>query len=250
MVVYPSFIYLQNQKTGCTFVRECLKRFCSEAIVYTKAHATLAAAPGKFCFTNVREPLALYRSLFAYGLDGKGTVYLRLTRSGRGELYRHNAAGFLPWLDVVTRPENALLLADDYTPEIARLLGFMSWRFLRLACPGFEKAAHTFQDAHALASYVKSHYVLGAVLHQERLREELKSLLTGRLAAYFPDQAGLISWLEGMNNINASRSSVHEVAVDENLRMRVLQREAILYRNFYPDALTRPTAGEPQATPR
>ncbi len=74
MVVYPSFIYLQNQKTGCTFVRECLKRFCSEAIVYTKAHATLAAAPGKFCFTNVREPLALYRALFAYGPDDKNSV--------------------------------------------------------------------------------------------------------------------------------------------------------------------------------
>ncbi len=218
--------------------------------MYTKAHATLAAAPGKFCFTNVREPLALYRSLFSYGLDGKGTVYLRLTRSGRGEFYRHNAAGFLPWLDVVTRPENAPLLADDYTPEIARLLGLMSWRFLRLACSGFEKAAHTFQDAHALASYVKSHYVLGAVLPQERLRDELKTLLTGRLAAYFPDQAGLISWLEGMNNINASSSSVHEVAVDEDLRMRVLQREAILYRNFYPDALSLLTTGQAPATLR
>ncbi len=250
MLVYPSFIYLQNQKTGCTFVRECLKRFCSEAIVYIKAHATLAAAPGKFCFANVREPLALYRSLFAYGLDGKGTVYLRLTRSGHGDFYQQKAPGFLPWLDFVTRPENASLLADDYTPKVARLLGFMSWRFLRLACPGFEKAARNFQDTQALASYVKSHYVLGAVLHQERLRDELKALLTGRLAAYFPDQAGLVSWLDGMDNINASRNSVHEVAVDGDLRMRVLRQEALLYRNFYPEVLATLAAGEPSAALR
>ncbi len=74
MLVYPSFIYLQNPKTGSTLVRECLKRFCSETIACTKAHATLAAAPGKFCFSTVREPLALYRALFAYGPDDKNSV--------------------------------------------------------------------------------------------------------------------------------------------------------------------------------
>ncbi len=75
MMAYPSFIYLQNQKTGCTFVETFLRKFCSEPLLAHAKHAALHRSPGKFCFTNVREPLALYRSLFTYGLDGKGSVF-------------------------------------------------------------------------------------------------------------------------------------------------------------------------------
>lgn len=249
MLIYPSLIYLQNHKTGCTFVETCLRAFCAEPLQAHHKHAALDAAPGRFCFTNVREPLALYRSLFAYGLDGKGTVYLRLKRLGHGHLYEQGAKGFLDWLDFVIRPQHALLLADAYTPAVAKRVGFMSWRFLRLACPGFEKAAPAFPDAQALASFVQTHNVLGAVLHQENLRDELKVLLTGKLAAHFPDQAALCRWLDETPKINASQNALDDVAVEGTLLARVLRKEATLYRNFYQDVLQtlRPLAERPDA---
>jgi hypothetical protein len=237
MLIYPSFIYLQNHKTGCTFVETCLREFCAEPLQAHHKHAALDAAPGRFCFTNVREPLALYRSLFAYGLDGKGTVYLRLKRLGHGHLYEQGAQGFLNWLDFVIRHQHASLLSDAYTPKVAKLVGFMSWRFLRLACPGFEKAAPTLPDAKGLAAYAQTRNVLGAVLHQENLRDELKALLTGKLAAHFSDQSALCRWLDETPKINASQNAVDEVAVEGGLLVRVLLKEAILYRNFYPGAL-------------
>lgn len=237
MLIYPSFIYLQNHKTGCTFVETCLRQFCAEPIQAHHKHAALDSPPGRFCFTNVREPLALYRSLFAFGLDGKGTVYQRLKRLGHGHLYEQRAQGFVNWLDFVIRPQHAPLLSDAYTPALAKLVGFMSWRFLRLACPGFEKAAPAFPDAQTLMAYVQTHTVLGAVLHQENLRDELKALLTGKLATHFPDQASLCRWLDETPKINASQNAVDDVAVEGGLLARVLRKEAILYRNFYPEVL-------------
>ena len=49
------------------------------------------AAPGKFYFVGVREPLDTYLSLFNYGLDGRGEIFLRLNAAGtrRPLLSRH-----------------------------------------------------------------------------------------------------------------------------------------------------------------
>lgn len=239
MLIYPSFIYLQNHKTGCTFVETCLRKFCTDPILVYQKHAALEAVPGKFCFTNVREPLSLYRSLFAYGLDGKGTVYLRLKHLGHGNLYESGPQGFKDWLDFLIHPQNAPLLAETYTPVVAKRIGFMSWRFLRLACPGFEKIAPVFPDQEALATYVKTRNVLSAVVHQENLVNELKTLLTGRLAEHFSDPIALCSWLDEHPKINASQSVVDEMAIGDSLLSRVLRKEIILYRNFYPEAFQR-----------
>jgi hypothetical protein len=237
MLVYPSFIYLQNHKTGCTFVETCLRKFCTEPLQAYHKHAVLTSAPGRFCFINVREPLALYRSLFTYGLDGKGTVYLRLKRMGHGSLYEEGASGFSKWLDFIIKPQHASLLSDAYKPVVAKLVGFMTWRFLRLACPGFEQDAPRLPDAAALTTYVKANNVLKAVLHQEKLKDELKILLTGKLARYFPDQVGLSLWLDQSPRINASQTILADVAVKDEILVRLLRNEAFLYRNFYPHAI-------------
>lgn len=235
MLNYPSFVYLQNHKTGCTFVETCLREFCAEPLLGYNKHAVLEQAPGKFCFINVREPLPLYRSLFAYGLDGKGTVFHRLKRLGHGSLYEQGAQGFEGWLDFVIRPVNAPLLADAYTPAVAKLLGFMSWRFVRLACPGFEDAAKEFADVAAMKIYIDQHNVVNAVIRQECLNDDLKKLIQGKLAAYFPDQQAVLAWLDGAARVNASESSVNPSSLRPDLLARVLRKESILYQTFYPD---------------
>lgn len=237
MLDYGTFCYLQNQKTGCTFVETFLRRWCAEPLLSYHKHAPAGArVAGKFYFTNVREPLALYRSLYAYGLDGKGTVFLRLQRLGHGQLYQPQGGGFAAWLDFVLQPVNAPLLSDAYTPALARGLGFMSWRFLRLACAGFEQAAPTFATQDDLSRYVRQHYLLGAVLKQESLLDDLCALVQGRLAASFADPAAAVAWLAQAPRVNTSSSAVDATAdsLDGALRQKLMHRENSLYRNFYP----------------
>lgn len=234
MMQYPSFVYLQNHKTGCSFVEAYLRRFCAEPLLDYKKHAALRELPKVFCFANVREPLDLYRSLYAYGLDGRGRVFQSLKLAGMQNLYAEGAAGFADWLAFVLEPWNAPFLDPAYTPDMARFMGLATWRFLRLACPGFQALAPTLSGLDALQSRVAPLYALGAVLKQEQLREGLATLTRTRLAHCIPDQEGAIEWLAQADRVNTSMAVVDGGEVPLSLRALVFAKDALIYRNFYP----------------
>lgn len=237
MLIYPSFIYLQNQKTGCTFVETCLRKFCSEPLLQYRKHATLTDMPNKFCFINVRQPIDLYRSLYAYGVDGKGEIYFRLKHYGYSHLYEYGLDGFTQWLDFMTRPNHSQLLDNSYTPSIAQKIGFMTWRFLRLACVNFQKSAPMFDDITKLSQYVKTHYVINTVLRQEKLTSDLKTLLQTQLAHCIKSQADLEKWLAEAPKINVSKLNIYNILIEDELMSRVQHKEFFLYKNFYRDQL-------------
>jgi hypothetical protein len=237
MLDYGSFCYLQNQKTGGTFVEKFLRKFSQPPLQAYKKHASLQErVPGKFYFTNVREPLALYQSLYAYGLEGKGTVYMRLKELGLSNFYADGAAGFERWLRFLLKPENAPLLANAYTPQVAGWIGFMSWRFMRLACHGFEGAAGGIATTAQATDFIGKHFMLSHVLRQENLRGGLAQLVQGPLAASIKDVPAALQWLADARPVNASAQAagVQALPVSQALRQRVRQREAILYNNYYP----------------
>lgn len=239
MLEYTTFCYLQNQKTGCTFVETFLRQFSSEPLAGFKKHAIVTQYDrSKFYFVNVREPSSLYRSLFAYGLDGKGTLYGRLKAQGLERLYAGGPAGFPDWLRFVLDPKNAAALSAGYTPALAKLTGFMSWRFLRLACLGFQQAAPGFTTRKELNDYVRTHVIVHAVLKQESLRKDLADLVKGPLATRIKDVPAALAWLEEAPKINTSESLTErdEVALDDEVRTLLLSRERALYRQFYPQA--------------
>lgn len=240
MLNYGRLCYLQNQKTGGTFVELFLRKFCKLPLLNYKKHASPAERrPNVFYFTNVREPLALYRSLYAYGLDGKGTVFVRLKALGLSGLYAPGPAGFEPWLDFILRPANGPVLANAYTPAVARWIGFMSWRFMRLACHDFEVAAAGFTSTEDALAHIQKNYLLGQVLRQENLRAELTQLAQwpeGPLAASLHDLPTALRWLAEAApvNVSAAATALQAMPLGEALRTRVLQREKFLYNNFYP----------------
>jgi len=239
MLEYQTFCYLQNQKTGCTFVESFLREFSSEKLVSYNKHAPVPRRdPAKFYFVNVREPGTLYRSLFAYGLDGRGTVYQRLKALGHQRLYAGGPEGFAEWLRFVFDPANAAALDKAYTPGLAQVVGFMSWRFLRLACAGFEGAAPAFTSRKELNEFMRTRFFMNAVLKQESLREDLGRLVQGPLAARMSNQQAALAWLEASPKINTSVSITDsdEVPIDNATREQLLGKERVLYRSFYPEA--------------
>lgn len=131
-------------------------------------------------------------------------------------------------------PRNSTYLANGYNSQIANNVGFMTWRFLRLACYGYEDAAARFSDIDGMRNFIRERYVINAVLHQERLKDDLLHLLTGRLARSFQDQEGLARWIQNSERVNASSKRVDDTAVDQSLIDRIYQKERFLYQNFYP----------------
>jgi hypothetical protein len=236
MLNYGSFCYLQNQKTGGTFVESFLRQFCTLPLLDYNKHASVAVRlPDVFYFSNVREPLALYRSLYAYGLEGKGTVFVRMKELGLSDFYAQGPAGFEPWLSFVLKPDNAPVLANGYTPEVARWIGFMSWRFMRLACHGFERAAAGITSTEEAKTYIDKNYLLGRVLRQENLRAELAQLAQGPLLSSLRNPPAALRWLAEVAPVNVSQAAaaVQAMPLSETLHTRVVRREQILYKNFY-----------------
>ena len=234
MMEYPSFIYLQNHKSGCTFVETYLRNFCNEPLLKYEKHATLKSKSEKFCFVNVRNPLNLYRSLFTYGLDRKGFVYHRLCRNGYISLYENGVNGFSDWLSFVLSPKNAPLLADEYRQHTAEWLGFMTWRFLRLACPGFEFQINQVKNFNELSDWIEENWTLDAVVRQENIRSDMIQLTKNSLLHVIPNQSKATEWLNQSKPINVSYTSTNEINPSQILINKILALESYIYQRFYP----------------
>jgi len=235
MMHYPSFIYLQNEKTGCSFVEKFLLLFCNERLIEHRKHASLAKNPGKFCFINVRDPVDQYRSLYAFGLDGRGAIYARMKLLGNASLYSRGQEGFEEWLAFVTDPRNSEALAPAYRNSVAGMVGFMTWRFLRLACPGFEAAALKWSDRRQLTDYMAKNTAVGAVLRTETLPQDLKTLVRERLSDMIDDHEGAMEWIDETGPINAAKTDSSSIEISDDALRLIIRREGIICRNFYPD---------------
>lgn len=237
MLDYRSFCYLQNHKTGCTFVEKFLRKFSNQPIIKYRKHAALSRKnyrADKFYFVNVRNPVDSYWSLFNYGLDRRGGIYLRLTLSGYRYLYKKGAAGFDEWVSFVTEPKNSRLFGRRYTEQVASQFGLMSWRFLRLASCEFEDTAPlmTVDDRCKAAQNL----FVNKVLRTETLREDLSETVSNELAPYIIDLSAAIAWIQSTKDINTSTERSEEF-ITTSARTKIRSREEYLYSKFYPESL-------------
>ena len=91
---------------------------------------------GKLFFISLRDPLREYQSLYAFGVRYKGTpLRMNLARvcADLDTIYDGTSAGFAAWMDILCSPEMAPDLAQGYTPDLSRLIGLQSFRFLSLS---------------------------------------------------------------------------------------------------------------------
>lgn len=233
MIEFESFCFLQNHKTGCTLVEAFLRAHCSEDIVrYEKHWAPPARRPGKFHFVGVREPLDTYLSLFNYGLDGRGEVYLRLNATGHGALYAAGIDGFAAWLGHMLDPPRSAALYPAGCAWMAPEFGLLTARFLRLAIPGSQRG-----PGGDWASRLAGPDAVDAVLRYEALLPQLRDLVRGPLRHAFVDLDAALAWLAAPPSVNASqrRDRQHAPDVPAELRAQLAERERLLYDACYPE---------------
>lgn len=220
MIELETAVFLQNQKTGSTFVEHFLKANSDEKIIAYPAHkAPGMLRKGKFHFTTVREPLDLYLSLFNYGLDGAGFIWYALGKRGLSHFYDNGFEGFEPWLRFLFSEEFAPIF-KDYAPH-APEMGLCTWRFLRLARLNFNRKK----------------IMIDHVLRSEHLNEELKALTRGALSGTVRDVDEACAWIDGRSQINRStrRDQSEDLILSHEIVAMLLTKEAYLYETYYPE---------------
>jgi hypothetical protein len=210
MLEFETFVYLDVQKTGSTFVTRLLKEFCSEPVVAHSKHGRVGERydPAKFHFATVRDPFDQYISLYSHGSGGAGGLSRRLIKQGMGHLYDSTWDGFRRWLKFVLKPETAKLLDADYGDRhggnICNLIGFQTYRYLELALrTPFETLAACNTKDEVREAY-RTTSIVNATVHHESFTEDLENLLATKLRHAIKDLDGAIRHLREAPKVNAS----------------------------------------------
>lgn len=233
MIYYQSFVYLDVQKTGSTYIVHFCNLFCKEDLVFKKKHERLSATcdPDKFYFISTRDPVSSYRSLYSFGCGGEGGLHQRLTQAGKGHLYS-GPEGFETWLDFMLDPANSRFVRESYgsreAEKLRELVGFMSFRHLMLSVPAPLDVFKNCQTREDLQKTFEEHRIYSRIIRQEHMSQDMKELVVGPLAHAFPDQDAALAYLDGGETVNSSQPSKRVSSVAQELVDRITEREWFL----------------------
>ena len=148
MFISNDLIYIQMQKTGCTHIASLLgKIFDGEQIGKHSAATFEQLNSGRYFISSIRNPWDWYLSLWTFGVQGRGGVMHRLTKSSKNtsiwcSVYENNEniESFRKWLKMIHDPCNSIYLGEGYgETEITKLCGFMTYRHLYLCSRDIDK---------------------------------------------------------------------------------------------------------------
>jgi hypothetical protein len=246
---YGKFCYLDVQKTGSTFISRFLRNCSLIPELKTEKHGVVRERGIKnvfgvlgsagfhrddtFYFNSVRNPFSYYASLYNYGCDKRGGVYLGLKKAGKDEFYDGTRDGFHGWLDFVMTPENATFVDRDYARLGRPGIGSFTFRFLRLsvAAPTRKLASvSTVEDASEL---LDNENICLFTVRNESLTDDLAELALERLNQYFDDEKTKAYLLQ--DKVNVSRSKAVGVSDFEDYPDldRFIEKERLIFDLFY-----------------
>jgi hypothetical protein len=236
---FETFVYLEMEKTGSTFIASFLRNNTAERLVQAEKHAGMKAGcdRSKFYFTSVRDPLDAYISLYSFGCRGRGRFRTVLFQMGQGALYDGTLKGFSLWLHYVLDPANAAAFGDGYESggEIAGLVGLQSHRFLRLVIPDAERVLLDCGSKDDIRRAYARERLIGEVVRHEHLIADLAGLLRGKLAHAFEDSEAAAQSLQSARRRNPSRrvdADDADFTPAPDLIARLREREWFLYETF------------------
>jgi len=238
---FESFVYLDMEKTGSTFISRLLKRFARETAIRKRHHSPMGADfdPDKFYFISVRDPLDAYLSLYSYGCQSQGKVYARMRNQGNTNYYDGTEEDFGAWLLFVLQKENAGTLGDRYhlvaDGRIARLLGLQSYRYLRLALPDAEALLADCESEDDIRAVFEANKLPKFVIRHENFVDDLCRLIEGPLKDRFDDVAGALDYARNAEPLNRSErvdKGDRGFRIKRSLREELKEREWLLAELF------------------
>lgn len=242
MLEFESYVYLDMEKTGSSFIATLLREHSKERELRRIQHKGMEADcdRSKFYFISVRDPLDAYLSLYSYGCKTVGgKISTALKKRGHGHFYDGTISGFSDWLRFVLRPKNATELGDGYARSgdgsVAELVGLQSFRYLRLTMPGGEaKLAQCKSRDDVRAAYAANKLTRFTVRH-ETFSADLARLLRDELGSAMLNLNAAIEFIETSDPINASRrvdADTPDFTLGKGLRNKLQDREWFLHELF------------------
>jgi hypothetical protein len=239
---FESFVYLGVQKTGTTFISDFLMRFSKEREISRKAHQPVGPNEvdrNKTYIISVRDPLDAYISLYSYGSQARGRAHNNFVRDGIHGLYDGTMDGFTDWLTYVLKPRNSEQLEKPYAymgnGRTCELLGFQSWRYLRLALanpPGTLGACSNEDEIRAL---YKREKLPSHIIRYENFIPDLVALVRGPLSYAIKDVDAAVEFLQTARPLNTSDRIDRyesEIVLNRRLARKLLEREWFLHEEF------------------
>lgn len=238
---FETFVYLDMEKTGSTFISRMLNDFSKETPQMQAHHKPVDADfdPKKFYFISVRDPLDSYLSLYSFGCQKQGKVYAHFRKRGFGDMYDGTAEGFNAWLRLMLKANNVLPLGDRYHKvadgRLAGLLGFQSYRYLRLAIPDAENLLADCRSEDDIRAVFKANKLPKFTVRHETFVEDLCRLLSGPLAYAMEDVDAALEHVRTAEPMNASErvdKGEEKFRVMKRLRTRLKEREWLMAEVF------------------
>lgn len=234
---FGKLVYLDLQKTGSSYVSNFLNATCRLTEVKAIKHGRIREDfnPSAFHFITVRNPIALYGSLYRYGLDGNGTIFDKLERAGKGQLYNLSNGGFEEWLLFMLDWKNSHLLGEDYakTPEHYEL-GFFSFRYFMLSLAYPLITLLLYKDTVDPVGAAQKLSIADFVIRNENLEEGLVELAKIKLPEYF-DQEKVDSFLSNAAKRNESSLKSQDLPVVSKSTIELLRHKERALESFYTD---------------
>lgn len=238
---FETFVYLDVQKTGSTFVSYLLTQCVTEKVLVFRKHLRVEGRydPNKFYFITVRDPLDQYISLYSHGCKAAGGLSRRLRKRGHGNLYDSTWSGFRRWIKFVLREENAELLDDDYGSDdnasMRELIGFQTYRFLELAMLDPVETLRKCKTKDDIRAAYKEKDIVDFTVRHEHFDEDMEQLLTTKLRYAMKDPDGAVKLLRETKRINESDRVdrfEEDPKLGHNVRLRINEREWLLRELF------------------
>jgi hypothetical protein len=234
---FPSFVYLDVQKTGSSFVVDFFKRHARDEYIALDRHKPVAIYdPGKFYFITCRDPLDQYLSLYSFGCGGQGGY-----RKRHGDdMYDGTAAGFSTWLRFMLDSGDR-----DRSSEMRRyvksglepFVGFQSFRFLYLSFASPWDVLDRCRSVGMVRKVFRNRRIWSEAIRNEDLAGSLARLVGGRLAASVRDIDAALAYLAANEKTNTSErvDKKNDFTVSEEDKRLIQEREWLFFEELgYP----------------
>lgn len=233
---FGSLVYLDVQKTGSTFISAFLNQTCTLPCIREQKHQRITTPYNKdaFYFISIRHPYEQYKSLFRYGLDRKGELFLRLNSFGFSHLYTKEPQAFDRFVCFMLDPKHAQLLGEGYKKALQTLdIGFMTHRHLMLS---FVDSLVTLKDlSHRdkLSIFYKERTIVKHIIRNEQLNADLFHLAT-ELKPEFFDRQKVEDFLKQRSKINISQKQpAHLFELSSSTKELFLEKESFLLNHVW-----------------
>lgn len=237
MIDFGKIVYLDVQKTGSSSVKRFLRANLDLPERAHRLHAPAEAyRPDSFYFTSVRNPLAMYASLFQYGLQGRGGLVSRFRAAGLAGIYQPDTAGFERWLGYILAPENVGLFGAQRRNTLPEMIGLQSYRFLKLSFVNPAALLQSITTKAQLRTVYRQKKLHSLVLKTETLNQGLENLLNSEVGPFFTSRKQVICYLENAKRAKQSKpvAEFQAANISPDLKYELKQREWFLYEEFYP----------------